>query len=182
MNRALLIAALLVGTACSTQNDPAKATNLQQQSTSRVDAMPQPKGATDPVPNNAPKATVKNVDATTGRANIAEIKPPFAISTIGNFDSPFAMAFLPDARLLVTEKAGKLKLRGTDGSVTDVAGVPSVEAGGQGGLLDVAVAPDFATSGMIYLSYAEAGQGGPALALAKGKLVTDGSPGSTTCR
>ena len=67
------------------------------------------------------------------------------------------MAFLPDGRLLVTEKAGRLKLRGTNGAVVDIAGAPPVAKGGQGGLLDVAIAPDFAASKTIYLSYAEPG-------------------------
>ena len=117
-----------------------------------------------------------NVPATSGRANLPDTKPPFAITTLGTFDAPFAMAFLPDGRLLVTEKGGTLKLRATDGAIAEVAGVPMVETGGQGGLLDIAVAPDFASSATVYLSYAEPGAGGPALALAKGTLVADGTP------
>ena len=123
------------------------------------------------VPENAPVATFKNVPATTGRANLPESSPPFAIDTIGRFDAPFAMAFLPDGRLLVTEKAGHLKLRAANGDVSDIAGVPAVAEGGQGGLLDVAVAPDFATSHAIYLSYSEPRDGGSQLALARGTLA-----------
>ena len=132
---------------------------------------PQPPEAAQPVPKNAPLAgSVRNVPATTGRANLAESAPPFAIETIGRFDQPFAMAFLPDGRLLVTEKGGTLRLRGKSGAVENVPGVPAVQAGGQGGLLDVAVAPDFATSRMLYLTYAEPGANGPALALWRGQL------------
>ncbi len=171
MNRVLLIATLLVGTACTAQTNPASSTAQQRGAAAATPVMPQPQGATDAVPNNAPQATVANVPATTGRANLADSKPPFAITTLGTFDSPFAMAFLPDGRLLVTEKGGTLKLRESDGGIVGVAGVPAVETGGQGGLLDVAVAPDVATSGEVYLSYAEPGAGGPALALAKGRLV-----------
>lgn len=95
---------------------------------------------------------------------------PFVVADEGNFTDPFAMAFLPDGRLLVTEKGGTLKLRGTDGRVIAVSGVPKVATGGQGGLLDVALAPDFATSRVVYLSFAEARPGGSSLALARGLL------------
>lgn len=97
---------------------------------------------------------------------------PFNASLQGRFDNPFAIAFLPDGELLVTEKPGHLKLRATDGSVRDVAGVPKVDYGNQGGLLDVAIAPDFARSHTIYLSYSEPGAGGSSLALARATLDT----------
>jgi glucose/arabinose dehydrogenase len=97
---------------------------------------------------------------------------PFNASLEGHFDNPFAIAFLPDGRLLVTEKPGHLKLRATDGSVADVAGVPATAQVNQGGLLDVALAPDFASSHIIYLSYSEPGSGGSSLALARATLDT----------
>ncbi|MEO0999378.1 MAG: PQQ-dependent sugar dehydrogenase, partial [Pseudomonadota bacterium] len=68
-------------------------------------------------------------------------------------DHPWGLAFLPDGRFLVTERDGLLKLVAADGTATEVAGVPEVAARGQGGLLDVALAHDFAESGRIYLSY-----------------------------
>jgi glucose/arabinose dehydrogenase len=122
------------------------------------------------LPENSPKTDIKNVPATTGKANRAETAPPFKIDTIGQFDAPFAMAFLPDGALLVTEKTGHLKLRDPSGQVHEVAGVPKVAVGGQGGLLDVALAPDFANSGTIYLTYSEPGEGGSQLALARATL------------
>jgi glucose/arabinose dehydrogenase len=100
--------------------------------------------------------------------------PPFAVETIGRFASPFALAFLPDGRLLVSEKAGRIKLRAANGQVTDVTGVPAVAAGGQGGLLDVAPAPDFAKSRLIYWSYSEPREDGSSLALARGRLTEAG--------
>ena len=117
----------------------------------------------------------------TGRANLAASPArPFTVETLGQFSSPFAMAFLPDGALLVTQKAGTLKLRAADGTVTTVDGAPAVAAGGQGGLLDVAVAPDFTTSHAIYLSYAEPRATGSSLALARARLtgacVTHRSP------
>lgn len=96
---------------------------------------------------------------------------PFDIAQIGRFESPFAIAFLPDGRLLVTEKAGAMKLRATDGTVIDVAGIPPVATVTQGGLLDVAVSPDFATSRQIYFTYSEPRTTGSSLALARGRLV-----------
>jgi len=97
--------------------------------------------------------------------------PPFVSAKQAQFDTPFAMAFLPDGSLLVTEKAGKLKLRDASGHIRDVAGVPKVQEITQGGLLDVAVAPDFASSHAIYLTYSEPRPHGASLALARATLV-----------
>lgn len=73
-------------------------------------------------------------------------------------EHPWAVAPLPDGRFLVTERSGRLRLVGADGAVSaPLAGVPTVFAEGQGGLLDVVLAPDFATSRRIFLSYAEPG-------------------------
>lgn len=103
---------------------------------------------------------------------------PFTTAEVGTFDEPWAMAFLPDGRILVTEKKGVLKLVRLGGETVDVAGVPKVDYGGQGGFGDVAVHPDFANNGYIYLSYAEAGDGDTrGAAVARGKLVLDaGAP------
>jgi glucose/arabinose dehydrogenase len=85
------------------------------------------------------------------------------------------MAFLPDGRMLVTERPGALRLVSTDGSVSEpLSGVPKVAARGQGGLLDVALDPAFMTNKMIYLSYAEAGDGGAGTTVARGRLKDGG--------
>lgn len=82
----------------------------------------------------------------------------FSVNELARFNEPWAMAFVPDtAFVLVTERAGKLKLWQPDGPTRDVAGVPDVDYGGQGGFGDVVLAPDYATSGTVYLSWAEAG-------------------------
>jgi glucose/arabinose dehydrogenase len=100
---------------------------------------------------------------------------PFTSAEMGKFEEPWALAFLPDGRILVTEKKGVLKLVRLGGDTVDVAGVPKVDYGGQGGLGDVAVHPDFANNGYIYLSFAEAGDGDTrGAAVARGKLVLDG--------
>lgn len=103
---------------------------------------------------------------------------PFQITEVAHFDEPWALAFIPGTPLaLITERKGKLKLWEEGGAVQDVAGMPQVAYGGQGGLGDVALAPDFATSGIVYLSWAEAGENGTAgAAVGRARLVTDGAP------
>src|SRR5690606_19801591 len=99
---------------------------------------------------------------------------PFTAAEMGIFEEPWALAFLPDGRILVTEKRGVLKLVRLGGETVDVAGVPKVDYAGQGGLGDVAVHPDFVNNGYIYLSFAEAGDGDTrGAAVARGKLVLD---------
>ena len=84
---------------------------------------------------------------------------------------PWGMAFLPDGRLLVTERAGGLRIMSTDGTLSEpLSGVPEVVAKGQGGLLDVALDPNFADTKLVYLSYAEPGKDGAGTAVARGRL------------
>jgi glucose/arabinose dehydrogenase len=92
---------------------------------------------------------------------------------------PWGLAFLPDGRLLVTERPGRMRLIGKDGQVSPpLAGVPKVHAEKQGGLLDVRLAPDFAKSGTIFFSYAEPRGGGEnGTAVARAKLVLEGDGG-----
>jgi aldose sugar dehydrogenase len=109
----------------------------------------------------------------------AEGGQPFTLTTVAQFNEPFALAFLPDGTALVTEKAGHLQMLGKGAAKpVEVSGVPAVEPGGQGGLLDVASAPDFATSHAIYLTYAEphGGSGNSGLALARATLMTTATP------
>jgi len=100
---------------------------------------------------------------------------PFAIEEVARFSEPWAMVFLPDGRqALITEREGRLKLWTVGGEAIDVAGVPAVSYGGQGGLGDVAVHPDFANNRFVYLSYAETGEEGRHAAVGRGRLVTEG--------
>ncbi|HEY7386115.1 MAG TPA: PQQ-dependent sugar dehydrogenase [Beijerinckiaceae bacterium] len=94
-------------------------------------------------------------------------------------ENPWGLQFLPDGRLLVTERPGRLRLVSKDGKLSDpVGGVPEVAAVGQGGLLDVLLAPDFEKTGTIYLSYGEPREGGKnGTSVARAKLVTDGDGG-----
>ena len=96
---------------------------------------------------------------------------PFNVEVITDFDEPWAMAFLPDGRLLVTEKKGNLIIVSEDGAKAGVRWTPDVAYGGQGGFGDVALHPDFENNGLVYLSYVEAGVGNTrGAAVARGKL------------
>lgn len=96
---------------------------------------------------------------------------PFTVTPVADFDAPWAMTFLPDGRMLVTEKAGAMILVSADGQTkTPVTGIPAVDSAGQGALKDVVLAPDFATSKRVYFSYSEAGSGGKGVVLARGVL------------
>ena len=96
---------------------------------------------------------------------------PFDAVEVARFDEPWAMTFLPDGRLLVTEKAGRLWVQDvTTGKRTRIGRVPEVVHAGQGGFADVVLHPQFSSNGWVYLSYAEAGDGntsGAAVARAK---------------
>lgn len=86
---------------------------------------------------------------------------------------PWGMAFLPDGRLLITERTGRLRIYdpASDELSAPIAGTPAVFDRGQGGLLDVALDPDFASNRYVYLSFAEPGAGGASTALGRGRLV-----------
>jgi glucose/arabinose dehydrogenase len=103
----------------------------------------------------------------------APVSAPVRVQTVaGGLEHPWGLAFLPDGRMLVTERPGRLRIVGRDGRLSEpLAGVPQVAARGQGGLLDVALDPRFADNRLVYLSYAEPGEGGTAgTAAARGRL------------
>jgi len=95
-----------------------------------------------------------------------------AVVTVAEgLEQPWGLAFLPDGRMLVTEKEGRLRLVGPDGTLSEpLAGVPEVYDHGQGGLLDVTLDPDFAANHLVYFSFAEPGGEGGGTAVARGKL------------
>jgi glucose/arabinose dehydrogenase len=109
--------------------------------------------------------------------NVIDTKEgPIKVETVSDgLDHPWGLAFLPDGRMLVTERPGRLRIVTKDGSKSEpLKGVPEVFAQGQGGLLDVALDPHFADNCLIYLSYSEPGEDGAGTAVARGKL-SDGS-------
>src|SRR5438067_11592224 len=92
------------------------------------------------------------------------------VKLVEGLDHPWSLAFLPDGRMLVTERPGRLNLIGRDFKRVQIEGVPRVFASGQGGLLEVALHPRFAENRLIYLSYAGPGEGGPSTELARARL------------
>jgi glucose/arabinose dehydrogenase len=106
-------------------------------------------------------------------------RTPLAVTEVASgFDRPWAIAFLPDRRMLVTEKpSGALYIVSPDGKRSPrVAGLPPVDGRGQGGLLDVELAPDYAQTQRIYWTYYEPRQGGNGLAVARARLVDGPQP------
>jgi glucose/arabinose dehydrogenase len=133
-----------------------------------------PQGGVDPNPPNAPAqkpAFAGQTRAPERKSNVA-----FDVVTVAEgLVNPWGLAFLPDKRMLVTEKPGRLRVVATDGKLSEpVAGLPAVDARNQGGLLDVSLDPSFGTNHLIYWSYAEPHEGGVNnTAVARGKLVED---------
>ncbi|MDQ7911742.1 PQQ-dependent sugar dehydrogenase [Pseudomonas sp. 102515] len=119
------------------------------------------------------------LNATAAPPTLSEAQWPFTATPRATLDAPWAIAFLPDGTALVTEKGGVLKhLNVQTGQAQDISGVPKVVAAGQGGLGDVILHPQYASNGLIYLSYAEAGEDGTqGAAVARAKLILkeDGS-------
>ncbi|TEU24161.1 PQQ-dependent sugar dehydrogenase [Alkanindiges illinoisensis] len=111
-------------------------------------------------------------------APVVDSKTSFSSRKVTQFNEPWAMTFLPDGRLLVTEKKGQLKLYDTKtGKTGSITGIPQVAYGGQGGLGDIVLHPDFAKNGLVYLSYAESGTGGKGAVVARGKLTLNNTGG-----
>ncbi|WP_326524948.1 PQQ-dependent sugar dehydrogenase [Sphingomonas sp.] len=121
-----------------------------------VTPTPSPTPAPAPSPTPTPSPPTTSVTST----------------TVATFAAPWAMAFLPDGRMLVTEKGGTLNLVTDAGGKSIVGGVPTVVSAGQGGLLDVALDPQFTANRRVYLSFTESGSGGTGLAVARGTLNT----------
>ena len=101
---------------------------------------------------------------------------PFQVEEVTSFDEPWSLAFLPDGRMLVTEKKGSLLIVDQQGNKSPaVGGLPDVDYGGQGGLGDVIVHPEFDKNGLVYISYAEGGVDNTrGAAVARGVLETEG--------
>lgn len=129
-----------------------------------------------PVRQGAPNTNFQPAFAQQTRAPEARSGVQIAVEEIARgLREPWAIAFIPDGRMLVTEREGRLRLVTRQGQVSaPIGGAPAVDARGQGGLLDVAPAPDFAQSRIIYWSYAEPRGGGEnGTAVARGRLSRD---------
>jgi glucose/arabinose dehydrogenase len=142
-----------------------------------VDMRPLPSGPpVDVGPPNVPEFKPAFTEQT--RAPQMKTQTAFDVVEVANgFKNPWAIAFLPDMRMLVTEKpTGKLYIVTSSGMKTAVTGLPAVDGRGQGGLLDVEIGPDYASSGLIYWTYYEPRTGGNGLAVARAKLNDTATP------
>ncbi len=108
------------------------------------------------------------------QVNIGELKPepslPFTMTTVATFELPWRIAFLPDGRMLVTEKVGPIWLVTQDGQKSMVNNTPAVYWQGQSGMFGVFLSPTYASDQLIYLTYSEPGDYGGGLVLARAKL------------
>lgn len=128
-------------------------------------------------PPNAPQQQPNSADQT--RAPQPSTPTPVSTSVLASgLPQIWALEFLPDGRMLVTAREGRLMVIGADGEAgPDIAGLPAVDAGGQGGLLDVALAPDFAQSSRIFLSFSEPREDGNGTSVAAATLVLNDAGG-----
>ncbi|GGD10470.1 PQQ-dependent sugar dehydrogenase [Halopseudomonas salina] len=171
----IFLATLGLLTACDNSSNPGNQEQLSAP-TSAVEAAPE---------EAAPVATDTETAETMAAPDQDEMETTdsgssFSMTEIAQFESPWAMTFLPDGRLLVTEMAGNLRLHDLGAGETEsIEGVPDVVHAGQGGLGDVLLHPQFASNQQIYISYVEAGDGGSGAAVARARLVLDENGGGS---
>lgn len=159
-----LVAALAAGISSGCGNADS---NQQEQDTAKDSAQP--------VSLEEKEANTQYTPAFKGQTRIgiaAQASTPYKADKIAEgLGRPWGIAVLPDGRLLITEKTGYMELRSADGSlVKKISGLPDVDASGQGGLLGLALDPDFASNQMVYWAFSEQYQKGNLTAVAKGKL------------
>lgn len=100
---------------------------------------------------------------------------PFQVSTVARgLEHPWGLVLLPDGRMLVSERAGRLRVIDRNGKASSpLKGLPKLAVGGQGGLLDITLSPTFAKDSLVYFSFSEPGKGGNSTAVARGRLTSD---------
>lgn len=129
----------------------------------------------EPVETNKANSDYKPAFVGQTRIGSVKTKTPYTATVISTeLKGPWGMHVLPDGRLLISSKPGTMQIVTTDGKIVKtITGFPEVQFQGQGGLLDVNIDPDFATNRMVYWTYAQPGNDGATLAVAKGKLSAD---------
>ncbi|MGJ4926933.1 PQQ-dependent sugar dehydrogenase [Bradyrhizobium sp. HKCCYLS2038] len=115
-------------------------------------------------------AAAAQADSINAGGRKASAVQPFTAQNVAEFDTPWAIAFLPDGRMLITEKPGRIYVVTQNGQKTEVGNVPAVAARGQNGLLDVAVSPSFATTSQVYITSTEPSAEGSRLVLTRAVL------------
>lgn len=156
----ILAAALGLLAACSDNTDSPETSTAAETATTET-----PSAIAPSAPEAAP-------------AEVTPEREAFNVIEVARFDSPWAMTFLPDGRLLVTEMAGELQLYDIDNDHTGtITGVPEVEHVAQGGLGDVVLHPDFEDNKLVYISFVEADESGLGAAVARAELALDDEGG-----
>lgn len=176
MRRMLLWLSLaaIAGCSGSDKSTPEPEAGAAPAATTTMDSAP----TTDPVPTpppNAPEQTPAFPEQT--RAPLADSGVNLQVTEVaGDLSHPWAIEFLPDGRLIMTLRSGELLIVSRQGEVSEpITGVPEVDTRGQGGLLDVALSPNFGTDRLVYFSYAEPrADGETGTAVARGRLSEDG--------
>tara|TARA_B100000780_G_C21115655_1_gene451305 strand:- start:576 stop:1841 length:1266 start_codon:yes stop_codon:yes gene_type:complete len=165
----LFFSCLLVGTmavACEASNEPEVVEN--NNTTGGDSLLP---------PVETGNANTDYQPAFEGQTRVSGVKTETAYSfnvIASGLSNPWGMTNLPDGRILVTEKSGTMRIVTTSGAVSgEITGIPEVVDSGQGGLLDVAVDPNFSQNRMVYWSFSQEGEDGTATAVAKGRLSDD---------
>jgi len=130
-----------------------------------------------PVETNPPNTNYQPAFEGQSRVGGTETETQYSVGVFAQgLDNPWGMTNLPDGRIILTEKAGVLRIIDQNGNVSQaIGGLPSVNSSGQGGLLDIAVDPDFNSNRMLYWTFSQNGSNGTATAVAKGKLSNDES-------
>lgn len=166
----IAMALLFASASCDEQNDS------QNKETVETPTEQEPRAGTLP-PVETQKANTNYTPAFEGQTRIAGVKTetPYEVKIIAEgLARPWAVTALPDGRLAITEKAGTMRIATKDGTLSPkITGFPAVDDRSQGGLLDVAPAPDFETSRMLYFTFAEKTSQGSLTAVGKGKLSAD---------
>jgi len=163
--RSWIFGAALIFAACSAGED-----NAQQQAAAQTSGSPVAQGDQN---TNFRPAFPGQTRAPEALSGVIIAKQPLN----ARLEHPWALVFLPDGRMLVTERPGRMRIVTGEGQLSaPIQGLPRVDARGQGGLLDVVLGPSFATDRMIYWSYSEPrGNGENATAVARGRLSNDGA-------
>lgn len=125
----------------------------------------------------ATAALALSVTALSAQNTMKSEQAAFTVETIAEgLAHPWALAFLPDGAMLVTERSGQMRMVSADGRLGEpISGLPEIQVGKQGGLLDVTQHPQFVENRLVYFSFTEPGEGGNSTAVARGKLSQDGT-------
>jgi len=173
---------MLIACGHTQPQDVGQAGNLAPGGGSREQSRPREEASAPPgAPvETGPRSVPEFEPAFPGQTRVPAVKTrtAFQVTEIASgFDRPWAIAFLPDRRMLVTEKPGQLRIVTAEGRRSQpVSGLPPVDARRQGGLLDVELAQDFSRSNQIYWTYYEPRRGGNGLAVARGRLIDGPQP------